>query len=141
MVNTSEPIHSFTIKDDDEDPSLIWTIIMHPGTYIGTMSMIFVSCIGVYHLKRVWIRPATPRCQPYSPVSLQHAKVDDDVKVAPVSRCECKAEKPKRSHNNHDLHIEQEAERLESCCKQPSLAKGFPVTRSLAPKMKILGMQ
>ena len=30
--NTSEPVHSFTIKDDDKDPSLIWTILMHPGT-------------------------------------------------------------------------------------------------------------
>ena len=35
MINTSEPIHSFTIKDDD-DSSLIWTILRHPGTYIGT---------------------------------------------------------------------------------------------------------
>ena len=26
MINTSEPVHSFTIKDDNEDPSLIWTI-------------------------------------------------------------------------------------------------------------------
>ena len=31
MINTSEPIHSFTIKDDDEDPSLIWIILKHPG--------------------------------------------------------------------------------------------------------------
>ena len=26
MINTSEPVHSFTIKDDDKDPSFIWTI-------------------------------------------------------------------------------------------------------------------
>ena len=26
MINTSEPVHSFTIKDNDEDPFLIWTI-------------------------------------------------------------------------------------------------------------------
>ena len=67
MINNSEPIHLFTIKDN-EDPSLIWMIIKHPGTYMGTISMIFVLCIGVYCLK-LWIRPATHRCQPYSPVS------------------------------------------------------------------------
>ena len=32
MINISEPTSLFTIKDDDEDPSLIWTILTHPGT-------------------------------------------------------------------------------------------------------------
>ena len=86
MINASEPIHSFiTIKEDDKDSSLICTILKHPGTYIGTISMIFVLCIGVYYF-RFWIRPVTPRHQPYSPVSSQHAIVDDDVKVAPIYR-------------------------------------------------------
>ena len=49
VINTSEPIHSFTIKDDDKDPSLIWTIVMHPGTYIQTIGMVFAVCIGVYY--------------------------------------------------------------------------------------------
>ena len=35
MINTSRPAHLFTIKDDDKDPSLMWTILVHPGTYIG----------------------------------------------------------------------------------------------------------
>ena len=52
MINASEPMHSFTIKDDDEDSSLIWTILKHPGTYIGTIGMIFIVCIGVYCFKR-----------------------------------------------------------------------------------------
>ena len=30
IINTSEPTHSFSIKDDDKDPSPIWTILMHP---------------------------------------------------------------------------------------------------------------
>ena len=42
MINTSEPVHSFTIKDDDKDPFLIWTTLMHPGTYIGTTGMILL---------------------------------------------------------------------------------------------------
>ena len=61
MINSSEPIHSFTVKDDDEDPSLIGTILKHPGTYIGTIGVISARCIGVYCFKRLWIRPATPR--------------------------------------------------------------------------------
>ena len=40
MINTSEPTHLFTIKDDNEDQSLIWAILTHPGTYIGTIGMI-----------------------------------------------------------------------------------------------------
>ena len=70
MINASEPIHSFTIKDDDKDSSLIQTILKHPGTYTGTIGMIFAVCIGVYSFKRFCIRPATPRHQPYSTVSL-----------------------------------------------------------------------
>ena len=37
MTDTSEPVNSLTIKDDDEDPSLIWTISIHPGTYMGIL--------------------------------------------------------------------------------------------------------
>ena len=40
MINNSEPTHSFAIEDD-EDPSLICTILKHPGTCIGTISLIF----------------------------------------------------------------------------------------------------
>ena len=141
MINTSEPVHSINIKDDDEDSSVIWTMLKHPGTYIGTICMIFAVCIGIYYFKRFWIWPATPRHQPYSPVSSQHAIVDDDVEVEPIYRCGDKVEKPIRPHKNHDLHIEWEADRLESFCKQPALAKGVPITGSLAPKAKIPGRQ
>ena len=77
MINTSEPIHSFTIKDDDEDPSFIcslntsWDI--HRDQCIS-----FAVCIGV------WIRPVTSRNWPCSPVSSQHVTVDDDVKGVPI---------------------------------------------------------
>ena len=63
MINTSEPVHSFKFnKDDDEDPSLIWTIRMHPWTDIGTNGTIFAVCIGIYCFKRFWFRPAIPKC-------------------------------------------------------------------------------
>ena len=57
MINNSEPTHLF----NDEDPLLMWTILMHPGTYIGTIGIIFVVHIGVHCFKRSGIRPATPK--------------------------------------------------------------------------------
>ena len=109
MINTSEPNHLFTIKDDDGDSSLIWTILKHPTAYIETIGMIFAVCIGIYCFKRIWIRPATPRHWLYFPVSSWHAIVDDDVEVAPIYSCRGKVEKPIWLYRNHDLHIEQEA--------------------------------
>ena len=41
MISTSEPIHSFTIKDDDKNSSLILTISKHPGIYLGTISIMY----------------------------------------------------------------------------------------------------
>ena len=58
LIKTSVPIHSFTIKDDKKDPSLMWTILMHSGTYIGTISMIYDACIAVCCFKR--FRPTIP---------------------------------------------------------------------------------
>ena len=109
--------------------------------YIGTISMIFAVSIGVYCFKRFCIRPAIPGHQPYSPVSSLHAILHDDVEVAPIYRHRGKVEKPVRPFRNHDLHMEWEAERLERHCKQSALAKGVPISGSLAPKAKILGMQ
>ena len=139
MINTSEPVDSFTIKDDDKDPSLLLTILTHPGTYIGTIVMIFAVCIGVCYFKRFWIRPATPMCWPYSTVSSQHAIVYDDVEVAPIYKCRGTVAEPRRPCKNHDPHIEWEATRPECHCEQPALAKWVPIARSLAPKAKIQG--
>ena len=142
MINTSEPVHSFTFnKDDNKDPSLIWTMLMHPGTYIGTIGMIFTVCIVVYCFKRFWLRPDTPRHQTYPPVSSQHATVDDNVHAAPLYRSRGMVEEPRRLHRNHGLDIEEEATRLQSCCKQPTLLKGVNISWLLAPKAKIQGVQ
>ena len=62
MINHSEPFHSFTIKNN-KDPSLIWAILKHPGTYLRTISMISVLCVGVYCLKFL-IRPTSPTLFP-----------------------------------------------------------------------------
>ena len=134
MFNANEPIHSFTIKDEGEDSSLIWKILKHPGTYIGAIGMIFTVCIGVYCFKGFWIRPATSQHQPYFPVSLWHAIVDDDCRGSIHLQKQRQGWKPRWLHRNHDLCIKWEAERPMSDCKQPALAKGVPISRSLAPK-------
>ena len=95
--------------------------------------MIFAVRIGAYCFKKIWIRPATPKHQPYFPASLQHAIVDDGVEVASIYRCGGKVEEPIRPFRNHYLLIKWEAERLESHCKQPALAKGVPISGSLVP--------
>ena len=141
MIDTSEWVHSFTFnKDDDEDPSLIWTILMYPGTYMGTIGMIFAVCIGVYCFKRFWFRPATPKHRPYSPVSLWHAIVDDDVEAAPIYRSRGTVDRTQKTlQESWPAHWMRGYKARESCCKQLSLLKGVPITRSLAPKPKILG--
>ena len=85
MINNSEPIHSFTIKDD-KGPSLIWTMLKYPRIYTGTISLIYAVCLGVCCFKRFCIRPATPGHQSYSPFSLWHAIVDGNVEVVPICR-------------------------------------------------------
>ena len=42
MINRGEPFHSFTFNEGDyKDPSLIWTFLMYPQTYIGIIGTIF----------------------------------------------------------------------------------------------------
>ena len=141
ITGQSKPILLLQInRDTEEEPSFTWKLLTHPGTYIGTISMIFIACIGFYCLKRFWYRPATPRQWPYLPVSLQHTIVDDDVEVASIYRSKGTVKKPVIPNRNHELHTEWEAARLESHCKQPVLSKVVLSARSLATKTKTQGM-
>ena len=141
MIGQSEPILLFEIERDMKGPSLTWKLLTHPGTYIGTISIIFIVCIGVYCLKRFWCRSATLRHWAYSPVSSWHVIVDDDVEVTPIYRSRGIVEKAVRSCEHHDLRMEQEAVRLESHCKQPVLSKAVPSAGSLVTSTKIQVMQ
>ena len=67
--------------------------------------MTFALCIGVYCFKNFWFRPDTPKHWPYSPVSLQHAIVNDDVVVEPIYRSAGMVEEPGIPNKNHDLCI------------------------------------
>ena len=62
IIGQSESILMFEInRDTKEGPSLTWKLLTHQGTYIGTISVIFIVCIDIYCLKRFWCRPSTPR--------------------------------------------------------------------------------
>ena len=138
MIGQSEPILLFEInRDTEEGPCLTWKLLTHPGTYIGTIGMIFIVCIDIYCLKRFWHRPAIPRHWPYFLVPLPHVIVDDDVEVTSIYGIEGMVEKPLRPYENHNLHMEWEVTRLQSHCKQPVLSKAVPSARSLATKTKI----
>ena len=43
MTNTSVHTHLFTVKDDDKDMFIIWTVLKHPVTYIHNIGIIFVD--------------------------------------------------------------------------------------------------
>ena len=135
MIGQKEPILPFKINSNTEEgPYLAWKLLTHTGTYIGTIGMILAICISVYCFRGFWLRPATLRHWPYSPISLWHGVVEYHVEAATIYRSKGMVEKPLRPHKNHALHIEQEATRPESPCKQPVLSKAVPATRSLATK-------
>ena len=137
MIGQSEPIIPFEINGHTEEgPSLLGKPLIHLRTYKGTIGMTFILCTDIYYIKRFLCRPATPRHLPYFPVSSWHDIVDDDVEVASIYRIKGMVEKPVSPHENHDQHMEQEAMRLQSHCKQPVLSKTAPQTGSLATKPK-----
>ena len=117
IINTSEPTPIHTIKDDNKNPSLIWTILMCPGTYTGTIGMIFLY---------VWVSVALKDCgsglpslgTDLIPQSLgDMPEVDDEVKVAPIYRCGGMVQEPRSHPKNHDQHIEWQAAQPKSHCK------------------------
>ena len=72
---------------------------------------------------------------------MQYTIVDDNVKAAPIYRCDGKAGQPTvRPHENHVLHMEQEPTQTESQQKQQMQSKAVPPSGSL-DTTKIQGMQ
>ena len=63
---------------------------------------------------------------------MQYTIVDDNVEVAPIYRCDSKAEQHiVRPHENHDLHMEWEPTWTESQQKQQFQSRAVPASRSL----------
>ena len=77
-----------------------------------------------------------------SDTQLQHlATMDDNVEVAPIYRCNDKATKPTRPHENHGLAIEHLPTWLENHNKLHSTSFAVPTEGSLGKSSKIQGMQ
>ena len=72
---------------------------------------------------------------------MQYTIVDDNVEEAPIYRCEGKASKPTRPHENHGLAIEHLPTWSESCQKPQLKSFAVPTQGSLAKSSKIQGMQ
>ena len=79
--------------------------------------------------------------QPLQSGNMHYTIVDDNVEVAPIYRCEGKATKPTRPHENHGLAIEHLPTWLESCHKLQLKSFAVPTQGSLGKSSKIQGMQ
>ena len=72
---------------------------------------------------------------------MQYAIVDDNVEDAPIYRCEGKAPKPTRPHENHGLAMECIPTWLESHQKPQLKSFAVPAQGSLVKPSKIQGTQ
>ena len=72
---------------------------------------------------------------------MQYTIVDDNIEVAPIYRCEGKATKPTRPHENHGLAIEHLPTQSESHHKLQSKSFAVPTQGSLGKSPKFQGMQ
>ena len=72
---------------------------------------------------------------------MQYTIVDDNVEVAPIYRCNGKAPKPTRPHENHGLAIECLPTQTESHGKLQSKSFAVPIQGSFGKSSKIQGTQ
>ena len=72
---------------------------------------------------------------------MQYAIVDDDVEVAPISRCDGKDSQPTRPHENYGLAIEHLPTQMEDRCKQQLKSLVVPIHGSFEKSSKIQGTQ
>ena len=79
MIGQNETVLPFELKNNkDEEPSIIWKLLKHAGTYVKTIGLILAAYIGVYCFKN------SGSDLPHSLVSQWHAIVDDNVEAAPI---------------------------------------------------------
>ena len=137
IIGHSELILSFEInRDTEEGPSLTWKLLTHPGTYIGTISMIFSVCIGVYYIKKILVQTCNTKELTLLSSLITTCYWGWWCRGSTHLQKQRHSWKPIRPHGNHDLHMEWEATRLESCCRWPGLSKAVPSARSLATQPK-----
>ena len=62
--------------------------------------------LGIFCCYFFWCQPARLVHRPLQPGTMQYTIVDDDVEVAPIYRCDSKAQQPTRPCENHGLCME-----------------------------------
>ena len=140
LLNSALQLTPFNTKPS-EDMDTLWSLLTHPGIYISVLRSLIPVGIGLFCCYFFWCQPARLLCQPLQPGNMQYTKVDDNVEVAPIYRCDGKATKPTRPCENHGLAIEHLPTWSESHHKLQSKSFAVPTQGSLGKSPKIQGMQ
>ena len=140
LLNSSLHLTPFN-TEPSEDTDSLWSMFTHPGIYISALGSLIPVGIRLFCSYFSWCQPARLVCQPLQSGNTCYTIVDDKVEVAPIYRCNGKATKPTRPHENHGLAIEHLPTWLESHSKVQSKSFAVPVQGSLGKLSKIQGMQ
>ena len=94
--------------DDEltEDTDSIWTLFLHTCMYVTAIGSLVPAGLGLFCCYFFWCWPARLACPPLQPGNTQYTIMEDDVKAAPIYRCDGKVLPPTRPHKNHGLAIE-----------------------------------
>ena len=140
LLNNSLHLTPFNMQPS-EDTNTLWNLFTHPGIYISALGSLIPVGIGLFCCYFFWCRPARLAHLPLKSGNMQYTIVDDNVEEAPIYRCEGKAPKPTRPHENHGLAIEHLPTWSESCQKPQLKPFAVPAQGSLVKSSKIQGMQ
>ena len=140
LLNSTMQLTPFT-TEPSEDTDSLWSVFTHPGIHVSALGLLIPVGIGLFCCYFFWCQPARLVHQPLQPGNMQHTIVDDNVEVTPINRCDGKAIKPTRPHENHGLAIEHLPTSSESHGKLQSKSFRVPISGSLDKSSKIQGMQ
>ena len=140
LLNNSLQLTPFNMQPS-EDATTLWDLFTHPGIYVSPLGSLIPVGIGLFCCYFFWCRPARLACRPLKSGKMQYTIVDDNVEDAPIYRCEGKAPKPTRPHENHGLAIVHLPTWSESRQKPQSKSFAVPAQGSLVKSSKIQGTQ
>ena len=140
LLNSTLQLTTFNMEPSEDTDSL-WSLFTHPGIYVSALGSLIPVGIGLFCCYFFCCQPARLAHQPLQPGNMQYTIVDDNVEVAPIYRCNGKATKPIRPHENHGLAIEHLPKQSESHNKLELKSFAVPTQGSLGKSSKIQGMQ
>ena len=140
LLNSTVQLTSFN-TEPSEDTDSLWSVFTHPGIYVSALGSIIPVGVGLFCCYFFWCQPARLVCRLLQSGNTWYTIVDDNVEVAPIYRCDGKATKPTRPHENHGLAIECLPTWSESHGKLQSKSFAVPIQGSLGKSSKIQGTQ